>query len=135
MSEDKSSGNDEVGYGRPPKEHQFKKGASGNPSGRPKSKIGGNADISGLLDEPVKARIDGKTRNITSFEASTRLLAKKAIDGDLQAIIKFLKLCEGYDVIAVPPLAGGGGVIQAPPGVDFHEWIESVTEEVPLDEA
>ena len=27
---------DKVGYGRPPKKNQFKKGQSGNPSGRPK---------------------------------------------------------------------------------------------------
>ena len=26
----------EVGYGKPPKEHRFKKGQSGNPRGRPK---------------------------------------------------------------------------------------------------
>ena len=28
----------EVGYGRPPKKSQFRKGQSGNPSGRPKKR-------------------------------------------------------------------------------------------------
>lgn len=30
---------DRVGYKRPPKKNQFKKGQSGNPKGRPKRKI------------------------------------------------------------------------------------------------
>lgn len=34
----KNTDTDEVGYGKPPKQHQFKKGQSGNPSGKKNGK-------------------------------------------------------------------------------------------------
>ena len=130
----KPSGDNEVGYGKPPKEHRFPKGRSGNVSGRPKSKKSGLTDISGLLNEPVKVKAGGKVREMGPFEAGLRKLAKRAVDKDLRAILKFVKICEEYGVIAAPPAATGGGVVRAPKGVNFHEWLESVTEEKPIDE-
>ena len=124
-----------VGYGCPPKHTQFKEGQSGNPSGRPKSSKFGSTDVSELLDELVKVKAGGTAREMSSFEASLRQLANKAVNKDLRAIIKFVKLCEEYGVIAPPPAMTSGGVIRAPKGVDLHEWLESVTEEVPVDEA
>ena len=58
----KPRGDNEVGYGKPPKEHQFKPGRSGNLKGRPKSKKSGLTDISKLLNEPVKVKAGGKVR-------------------------------------------------------------------------
>lgn len=124
----------EVGYCRPPKHTQFQKGQSGNPEGRPKSKKSGQTDISELLNEPVKVKAGGKARTMQSFEAIVRQLAKKALGGDLRAMVRFVKLCEEYGVIAPPPVDTGGGVIQAPKGVEFQEWLESVTELVPVDD-
>ena len=131
----KPSGDNEVGYGKPPKEHQFPKGKSGNLRGRPKSKKSGLTDISGLLNEPVKVKAGGKVREMAPFEASLRKLAKRAVDKDLRAILKFVKICEEYGVFAPPSAATGGGVVRAPKGVNFYEWLESVTEEVPIYEA
>jgi hypothetical protein len=130
----KSSGEYEVGYGKPPKEHQFQPSRSGNPRGRPKSKKSGSTDISELLGEPVKVTAGGKVREMGPFEAGLRKLAKKAIDKDLCAIIRFVKICEEYEVLTPPQIATGGGVIVAPKGVDFYEWLESVTEMVPVGE-
>ena len=124
----------EVGYCRPPKHAQFPKGRSGNPKGRPKSKRPGQTDVSELLNEPVKVKAGGKVRSMQSFEAGFRQLAKKAHGGDLRAIVRFVKVCEEYGVIAPPPTDMGGGVIFAPNGVNLHEWLESVTELVPVDE-
>ena len=131
----KSSSDYEVGCGKPPKEYQFKPGQSGNPRGRPKSKKSGLTDVSKLLNEPVKVKAGGKVREMGPFEAGFRKLAKRAVDGDLRAILKFVKYCEEYGAFA-PPLADTScGVVRAPKGVNFHEWLESVTEDVPIDEA
>ena len=124
-----------VGYRRPPKHTRFKKGQSGNRSGRPKSKGAEATDVAAILDEPVQARIGGKVRKMQAFEASLRQLAKRALAGDIRAIIRFIKFCEQYGVVKPPPAVSGGGVIVAPKGVDLHEWLDSVTDVVPIDEA
>ena len=125
---------DKVGYGNPPKHSRFRPGQSGNRKGRPKSRKFGSTDVSELLDEPVKVKAGGKQRDMSPFEVTFRQLAKRAINGDLRAIRKFVKFCEEYGIIAPPPVVTGGGVIRAPKGVNFQEWFESVTEEVPIDE-
>lgn len=125
----------QVGYGRPPKHTQFKKGQSGNPKGRPKARMKGATDPAKLLGEPVRVKTGDKVRQMLPFEASVRQMARKALDNDLQAIIRFIKLCEEYEIIVPPPRALGGGVITAPKGVDFQDWFENVTEEVPADTA
>jgi hypothetical protein len=130
----KPSGDYEVGCGKPPKEHQFKPGQSGNPRGRPKSKKSGSTDISELLGEPIKVMTGGKVQYMSPFEATLRKLTKKAVDGHLPSIRNFIETCEEYEIFVPPPAATGGGVVRAPKGVDFYEWLESVTEMVPSDE-
>ena len=137
MSKDKKSkgGDYDVGYGKPPKEHQFPKETSGNPKGRPKSGKSGSSDISALLNEPVKVKFGGKERYMSLFEATLRQLVKQALSKNLRAILKFIRICEEYGVIAPPPAVTGGGVFTARKGVNFQEWLNRVTEEVPVDEA
>ena len=123
-----------VGYGKPPKEHQFKPGQSGNVGGRKKSKRSGAADISEVLNAPVRVTIGGKVQEMGSFEAGLRKIAKRAIDGHLPSILKFIKICEEYGALKPPPAATGGGVILLPNGMSFEEWCERGTEEAPGDE-
>ena len=124
----------EVGHGKPPKEHRFPKNTSGNPRGAPSKRKRTQVDLAGILNEPVKVRTGGKERNMSPFEAGFRQLARRALDNDLRAILKFVKICEEYGIIAPPSGVMGCGVIVAPKGVDYQEWVDSITEEVPDDE-
>ncbi len=124
----------EVGYGKPPKEHQFQKGRSGNVSGRAKAKKPEDIDVGEILSELVEVKQGTAKKQMHPYEVSIRQLAKRALSGDLRAIKKYIRLCEEFGVITPPPQITGGGVVTAPPGVDFHEWLDNVTEVVPIDE-
>ena len=75
----------QVGYKTPPKESRFKKGRSGNPSGRPRKVPG----IPELLTKVSKQKVltNGKngSKYMTKLEASLTQLANKAASGDLKA--------------------------------------------------
>src|SRR5579884_1685731 len=77
----------EVGYGRPPQEHQFKKGApSPNPRGRPKRKGMDAIDLQRHLMAPVNIKINGKERRMPYFEAFIEMTKAKALNGDPRAV-------------------------------------------------
>jgi hypothetical protein len=128
------TGDYEIGKNKPPTDTRWKKGQSGNPRGRPKARKSDQLDVAGILNAPVKARIGGKQVKVSSFEASIRQTAKKAIDADLRSIMQFLSLCDKFGLIEVPKPEQGGGVVHAPKGVDLHDWLEEVTERVADDE-
>ena len=44
---------EEKGYGKPPKKHQFKKGVSGNPRGRPKGKSSLLSDLNKIVNQKI----------------------------------------------------------------------------------
>ncbi len=129
------TGDYKIGKGKPPKGHQWGKGQSGNPRGRPKSKNSGGADVAAILEAPIKVKIGGKECDMSPFEAGFRQRAKKAAGGNLPAILKFVKVCEEYGAIAPPPAPKVGGVCRVPKDFDYDEWRESATELVPDDEA
>ncbi len=134
MMEDteKPSGDYEVGCGKPPKEHQFQPGQSGNPKGRTPKRKPKRIDAAAVLNEPLAVKNSGGRRKMPPFEVSVRRLVERGLKRkDLNAILEFLKLCESYQLLVPPPANQGGGVIIAPKGVDFFEWLESVTELVP----
>ena len=52
----------------PPAEHQFQKGHSGNPAGRPKGAISLSRLTRKVALKKLRVPIDGKTRKITLLE-------------------------------------------------------------------
>jgi hypothetical protein len=82
-----------TGPKRPPREHQFKKGQSGNPRGRPK----GHLNVRTLLQEELSVEVGVKNgENIPVLRAILRRLVRKAAEGELRAIESVLQRAERY---------------------------------------
>ena len=82
---DAGTGDYKVGRGRPPKEYQWKKGQSGNPSGRPRKKPGSKAFLAKIMNERITIREDGRPHKVTKGEALFRSQMAKAINGDVRS--------------------------------------------------
>jgi hypothetical protein len=87
-----------VGYGRPPIEHQFKKGQSGNPAGRPR-RPKAHPGTAALVLREARRKVtgregDGTTYSLTVVEVILRQLGISAMKGDVRASREFLKLLE-----------------------------------------
>jgi hypothetical protein len=71
-----------VGYGRPPRQHQFKPGQSGNKRGRPKGSKNEATIISELLNRRIDIRQNGSVRKITLLEGILLKFAEDALKGN-----------------------------------------------------
>lgn len=84
-------GGNEVGYGKPPKEHRFPKGKSGNPSGKRKAQK--RSPDSGSLPDALEKELDrkitvtdsGRRRRLTKRDLVAKNLTNSAVKGDLRA--------------------------------------------------
>jgi Family of unknown function (DUF5681) len=81
------AGDCKVGYGKPPRHAQFRKGTSGFPSGRPKRPAG--ISIKEILDGDQRGK-NGEV--ISRREAYVIALVNEALRGNQKAFSKFMKL-------------------------------------------
>lgn len=79
----------DVGYRKPPRATQFKKGKSGNPNGRPKRKPTLEQMVEKLFSQHIPIVIDGKQQRIRRDEALLMSALTRAIKGDSR-LIKFM---------------------------------------------
>lgn len=94
MARKQKSGEYEVGYGKPPVEHQFGPGGK-KPvgSGRKRGVKNSRTLIEGLFSEMVKVTLGGETRTMTKKELLIRHGFEKAIKArsvnELNALMRF----------------------------------------------
>lgn len=87
MDEDKkNTGSYRVGYCRPPRRSQFRKGCSGNPRGRPKGSLNIATLLRRTLSEKVTITENGRRKSVSKLHAGLIRVADKAAGGDLKAI-------------------------------------------------
>lgn len=115
-----------VGYGKPPKEHQWKKGQSGHPG--PKKR---KEDATGSAIELFRALKKSLGRKITVTEngrAKQMTLRQYLVDKYIQSVLKdpkalanFFKLVERADRASLDGLAGEPMVIRILGGLPDDE--------------
>lgn len=87
----------DIGYGKPPQEHRFRKGQSGNPRGRTRKDTRTLPPPAGLQEtfvnvahQPLTMTVNGRQVTTTRFEAAVHRLSADALKGDKRAMKLFL---------------------------------------------
>ena len=80
-----SGSNYEIGYGKPPKQYQFRPGRSGNPQGRPKGAKSTATVVREILDQKIEVPSGTGVRKISMREAILTRFAEFALDGDTRS--------------------------------------------------
>jgi hypothetical protein len=93
----KPSGGEQVGYRKPPRRTQFKRGQSGNPKGRPRGSRNFRTDVKSTLNQVVKVKDAGKARKISAQEAALLRLRERALNGNPRALDRLLSLAQAHN--------------------------------------
>ncbi len=103
----------DVGYGKPPKSHQFQKGTSGNPRGRPKKNPDTELpEVTYILNQPVDVRSQGRVIKMSPDEVMYRKLIERALtENHRPSLNKLIDDLIRYGLIPRAPAEQQGGVI------------------------
>ena len=81
----------EVGYGRPPKDKQFKAGKSGNPKGRPKHAKTFGEGLDRVLSTIVSVPENGVQKRRTYLELIVKKYINEILSGNFKALSLFVR--------------------------------------------
>ena len=85
----------EVGYGKPPREHRFKKGICPNPAGRGKRKSDSIGSVTrDELNEMQEVTVRGRSIRMSRLEVILRGVTRSAARGDVGSAAQLLDLLE-----------------------------------------
>ena len=102
---DKPGSGYKVGYKKPPKHTQFKKGTSGNKAGRPK----GSKNLATWFHKELNQRVpiseNGRPRTISKMEAFIKQLVNRALSGDAKAMQTFISLAKEFGDLKMPDVS------------------------------
>ena len=86
MSKKKAPDSYEVGYGKPPRNTQFRKGVSGNPKGRPKKALDFDLELIRESESFMTINENGRQKRISKHGVAIKQLMKLAMTGSTQAL-------------------------------------------------
>jgi len=128
----KASQDYDVGYGRPPQEHRFRSGQSGNPKGRPRGSHNLQTILSDELQSRVPVVINGRTVKLSKGELAVRQQVDKAAQGDHRAFALLMKLVGHAPFPTAATVGEEGRVVETELTPDqFSEIMASVARDHP----
>lgn len=98
----------EIGYKKPPKDTQFRKGQSGNLAGRPRKSKNANKLAYDILNEEMAFTENGVSKTASKREIAMRTLAAKALKGDQRAANLLIAMDDAYQSQLSENRAGSG---------------------------
>lgn len=124
MTNKKNTNDYEVGYKKPPKHSQFKKGQSGNKKGRPKGSKNANTLIHEIANEVITVRArNGKLIKKRRIEIIVENLTTEAMKRDIKSTTLAINLLKTTGYFNIPEEnKSRNGVLLLPAPMSQEEW-------------
>ncbi|GJL94971.1 MAG: hypothetical protein DHS20C05_13760 [Hyphococcus sp.] len=100
---DKKENDYNVGFKKPPKHTQFKKGKSGNPKGRPRKSKNMTTVLTEVMAQTVTIKQNGKRRRVPLREAWAYKIGEAALRGNVREQVALMKALHDYVPEALEP--------------------------------
>jgi Family of unknown function (DUF5681) len=118
-----STGDYEVGRGKPPIASRYKPGQSGNPRGRPKGRKNYKTVFKEALNAKITVQEGSKSRRVSKFEATVLRQLQSALKGDHRAAATVFKMTMDFDLLDDAQAdAGDGASLSAADEAFLEQW-------------